>query len=118
MKATTLAAALLVLGPFASASETSVELPAALRQNVLADAAQKSGVPQASLRIKSIEAVTWPDGSLGCPQPGAVYTQALVPGYRIVIEAEGKEYAYHAARQGRFELCRKPIGVWEGYPER
>lgn len=102
----------------ASQAEGRPELPAALRQSVLADAAQRSGVPEKSLRIKSVEAVTWPDGSLGCPQPGAVYTQALVPGYRIVIEANGTEYPYHAAEQGRFELCRNPGGVWEGYPER
>jgi hypothetical protein len=38
--------------------------------------------------VVQAEAVTWPDGALGCPEPGIVYTQALVPGYWVVVEAE------------------------------
>jgi hypothetical protein len=29
----------------------------------------------------------WNDGSLGCPEPGMMYTQALVNGYWLIIEA-------------------------------
>ena len=53
----------------------------------------------------SAEAVTWSDGSLGCPQPGMMYTQALVPGYRVRIQAGGQVLDYHAGRSGQPALC-------------
>ena len=59
----------------------------ALLPRLLDDAARRIGVEPALLRVARIEAVTWPDGALGCPQPGRLYPQALVPGWRIRIEA-------------------------------
>jgi hypothetical protein len=32
-------------------------------------------------------------------------TRALVPGYRVVLEAGGERYDYHADTRGRFLLC-------------
>lgn len=74
-------------------------------QAALADAAQRTGVAMAELKIASIEAVTWLDGSLGCPEADLMYTQALVPGYRIRIEAGGKQFEYHTAKRGEMMLC-------------
>lgn len=51
------------------------------------------------------EAVTWPDGSLGCPEPGVMYTQALVDGYQLIIEANGEMYDYRLASNGFVKLC-------------
>ena len=48
----------------------------------LADAAKRTGLG-APRSWSECEAVTWADGSLGCPEPGMKYTMALVPGYRI-----------------------------------
>jgi len=60
-----------------------------------------------TIRLVSVEAVDWPDASLGCPQPGMMYAQVITPGFRVVLEAEGKEYAYHTDA-GRFVvLCEK-----------
>jgi len=49
------------------------------------------------LTVLSAEPVTWPDGSLGCPEPGGMYTQALVPGYRITVSTPDGEVAFHGA---------------------
>ena len=49
--------------------------------------------------------MNWPDGSLGCPQPGQVYTQALVPGWRLVVQRPGREAVYHARQRGKWLLC-------------
>ena len=81
------------------------EVPSELRQSVIADAASRSGVDSSAVTVKSAEAVTWPDGSLGCPQPGVMYTQMIVPGYRVVLLANGKEYDYRAGQKGSFQLC-------------
>lgn len=80
----------------------------------LADAVQRSGIDAAALRVASAERVTWSDGSLGCPQPGMLYTQALVPGYRIRIDAAGNTLDYHAGLRGAPRLCpagrsREPV---------
>ncbi|MDP1535204.1 MAG: hypothetical protein Q8L92_16635, partial [Rubrivivax sp.] len=70
-----------------------------------ADAARRTGVAAAQLQLISADAVTWPDGSLGCPAPGRMYTQALVPGYRVRIAAAGQVLNYHASEQGLPALC-------------
>jgi hypothetical protein len=63
-------------------------------------------------QLVSVEAVDWPDASLGCPQPGMMYAQVVTPGYRVILEAGGKMYEYHTD-EGRFAvLCDegKPSG--------
>jgi hypothetical protein len=55
------------------------------------------------LRVVSVEDVMWPDGALGCPEPGRMYTQALVPGQRVRIAAPGALEApmhYHISKRG------------------
>jgi len=74
----------------------------------LADAARRTGRDRSALKVLSSEAVIWPDGSLGCPQPGMSYTMALVPGYRIRILAGADVLDYHASRRGQLVLC--PLG--------
>lgn len=78
---------------------------AAAIQQALADAERRTGLPRSELKIESAESVTWPDGSLGCPEPGMAYTQALVPGYRVKILAAGTVLDYHAGRSGAPTLC-------------
>lgn len=54
------------------------------------------------------EAVTWPDGALGCPQPGMMVTQALVPGYRIRLRSGNRLYNYHGRAGGAPRYCERP----------
>jgi hypothetical protein len=56
----------------------------------------------------STEKIAWNDGSLGCPQPDHMYTQALVPGYRIRVRSADQTLDYHAAEAGPFLLCSLP----------
>jgi hypothetical protein len=75
---------------------------------VLADASKRTGVEITNLEIVESVAVTWPDGSLGCPEPGMNYTMALVPGYRIRIRAYQQVLNYHASARGYWVFC--PVG--------
>ena len=68
----------------------------------VADAAQKL---QVKATVVAVERVTWRDGSLGCPQPGMNYTQALVPGWRIRLTAGSRAIDYHASEGGRLVYC-------------
>jgi hypothetical protein len=80
-------------------------VPAPLLEKVLEDAQKRTGASRSQLEIISTEKVTWNDGALGCPQPDRMYTQALVPGYRIRVRVADQTLDYHAAEAGRFVLC-------------
>jgi hypothetical protein len=62
-------------------------------------------VEQFTLQVFSTQKITWSDGSLGCPQPDRMYTQALVPGYRIWVRGPDRPLDYHAAETGTFVVC-------------
>ena len=83
---------------------TPAQLQDAVRA-ALQDAARRSGRDVSSLQVALAEPVTWPDGSLGCPAPERMYTQALVPGYRIRIVAGSETLEYHGAGQGEPSYC-------------
>jgi hypothetical protein len=51
------------------------------------------------------ESAVWNDGALGCPEPGMMYTQALVNGYWVVIDAAGQNYDFRVDSGGNFRLC-------------
>ena len=95
-------------GPAGTAAAGAV--PDEILQKAIADAATQAGVDPAAVTVVSAEATTWNDGSLGCPEPGKVYTQALVPGYKIVLEAGGQTLDYHATETGSVKLCEGPAG--------
>lgn len=81
------------------------ELPEEIMTAVFEDLMAETAVTQASISVRQAEAVVWNDGSLGCPQPGEVYTMMPVEGYQIVLEANGRTYDYHVADTGYFVLC-------------
>jgi hypothetical protein len=73
----------------------------------IADLAQRLGIDETDITVTSEDEVTWRDGSVGCPEPGMMYTQALVPGRRLILTAGGQDYAYHSG-QGAYFYCEKP----------
>jgi hypothetical protein len=83
------------------------EVPEDILANILADAARRTGEPAESLEVVTAAAVTWNDGSLGCPEPGQLYTQALVDGYQVVIRVADEELDYRVGN-GDFRLCENP----------
>lgn len=80
-------------------------VPASLLEKVLEDVGNRTGASRSQIEIISTEKITWNDGALGCPQPNQMYTQALVPGYRIRVRIADQTLDYHAAETGRFVVC-------------
>lgn len=78
-------------------------------QAAIAAEAERSGVERAAVGVAGYADVTWSDGSLGCPQPGMMYTQALVPGHQLVLEVDGSYASYHAAEGKDFSFCAQPV---------
>lgn len=56
------------------------------------------------LSVRS-EPVTWRDGAIGCPASDRLYSQAAVPGWRIVVDDGKRTATYHATRSGKWLLC-------------
>ena len=74
-------------------------------RSALEDAASRLGLPVDRIEIVEVAPVTWADSSLGCPQPGMSYTQALVRGRRVVLRGAGQTLDYHSSASGPFFWC-------------
>jgi hypothetical protein len=59
----------------------------------------------AAATIVTARQATWPDGSLGCPKPGMVYTQAIVQGYQLVFDVASVTFDYRLTASGNAVLC-------------
>jgi len=83
------------------------EMPddAELIQSAVHDLSRRLLVPEETIELVEARPVEWPDGALGCPQEGQVYTQAIVPGTQVLLRADGRVYDYHAGADGVVFLC-------------
>ena len=79
--------------------------PPAMIEAMRSDAATRAGVAVSAVKIESALRVTWPDTSLGCPRPGMLYPQVLVPGWRVLVVADGRTYTYHAGPRDDWAWC-------------
>ena len=59
------------------------------------DLADRIGVAVNEVIVKDARSVQWGSGAMGCPKPDMNYTQALIPGIRLLLEANGTIYYYH-----------------------
>ena len=80
----------------------------ALVQKAKQDLAARLNIEIAAIELVRFDEVTWRDGSLGCPQPGMAYTQALVNGSLIVLRAGGAQYEYHSGGGRDPFYCANP----------
>lgn len=72
------------------------------------DAAGEHGVAPDAVEVVRADEVDWPDGARGCPRDGEVYTQAVAPGYLIVVEVDGQRVRYHAGEGEAPFRCDDP----------
>jgi hypothetical protein len=72
---------------------------------VLQDAAIRLGVDASALSVTAIEAMEWPDASLGCPEDGGVYAQVVSPGYQITVTDGSDSLEYHTGVNDAFVSC-------------
>ena len=83
-------------------------IPTHILDLVRTEAARLAGVSVDEVGVVAATQVTWGDGSLGCPLPGEMYTQVLVPGYQIILQAGEEEYDFRASANGDFRVCDQP----------
>ena len=70
--------------------------------------AEQRDIPPEEITVASWESVVWPDTSLGCPKPGMVYAQVIVPGYWVILEARGSVYRAHTDEAGELIVFCHP----------
>jgi hypothetical protein len=82
----------------------------------MSDLSQRLGLAVDDIELVSLIEVTWRDGSLGCPEAGMAYTQALVPGQQMILRVNGEAYHYHSGKDGVFEYCSDPLPPLDSMP--
>lgn len=65
-----------------------------------ADLAQRLNVDPSGIVVVSSEPVDWPDACLGIQSPDVMCAQVITPGYKIILEVDGKQYEYHTNDSG------------------
>jgi hypothetical protein len=63
------------------------------------------GIPVDEVNVVQAEKTRWSDSSLGCPEEGKMYAQAITPGYQVILEVDGQQYDYRANDQGLLKRC-------------
>ena len=62
------------------------------------------------VRVVEVKAAEWQDSSLGCPQPGKVYTPAAVKGFRLELAAGGARWEVRVAGRNAV-VCGRSKGL-------
>lgn len=101
--------------PNSSPTQENIMSPASVEQSeqvrlATEDLMQRLNISPEEISLVEITDVVWSDGSLGCPQPGMFYTQALVEGTRIRLQVGEAIYNYHSGRNQAPFLCENPSG--------
>ncbi len=61
---------------------------------------QKLGIAEEQVSFVSADAVDWSDSCLGLGGPAESCLQAITPGYKVILAAEGKQYEIHTDESG------------------
>ena len=70
-------------------------------QNAREALAQQLGVNVEDITVVSSGQVDWPNGCLGVAKPGMMCTDAIVPGYQVILEVNGKQYEVRTDLSGQ-----------------
>ena len=87
------------------------KVPQGILDAIIKEAATLAKVQREKLVILRAQPVVWNDGSLGCPEPGMMYTQALVNGYWVVIMRKARRTTSASTRAAGFTCARPVVGV-------
>ena len=78
--------------------------------------AAREGHEDAPAEVVSAFAVEWRDSSLGCPEKGRLYAQAIRPGYRVVLREGRTVHVVHVSGADAV-VCGKPLSTAEQQPK-
>jgi len=88
---------------YPNGDNSSSQLPANLtpaESAAITALSDKISMPAEQIKFVSAEAVNWPNGCMGVQKIGVMCTQAIVPGYKIVLQANSSLYEFHTNKDG------------------
>ena len=63
------------------------------------------------IRLATIAKVDWGNTSLGNPKPGMMYADVIVPGFKMLLEADGTYYLYHTSHEEEVFVGARDVPV-------
>ena len=89
-----------------SPEQTAPEIANPFVERAVYQLARELGIDYSMIRVISFEKTTWPDSSLGCPQPGEVYLQVLTAGYLIRLSVNELDFELHTGDRADGPIIR------------
>jgi len=86
--------------PLTSKSPTNASLPEGVRTALIQIAEQQKTV-SANVVLISYDEVQWNNSCLGVELPDMMCLQVITPGYRIIVQVNGKPFEYHTDISGK-----------------
>ena len=84
--------------PVATPNPTFEAIPAAVAaRQALAD---RISIETSAVTIQSVEEAMWRDSCLGVTVEGQICLDVITPGFKILLEASGKQYEAHTDENG------------------
>ena len=74
----------------------------------IANLAKGLGIAESQIAVVSTEAVVWPNGCMGIQRLGLMCTMNQVPGFRIILRANGIDYEVHTNQDGTIVSPEQP----------
>lgn len=65
------------------------------------------GITPPMISVIHFEKHNFKDSSLDCPQEGKTYTQGIIPGYHVMLLAQGKTYDYRLTDEKNIIQCKQ-----------
>lgn len=90
-------------GPITDEQPTPTDIQEDLtpaQQAAIAALSANLGLPADGITLVSTEAVEWPDGCLGVEEEGLACTQVIIPGFRVILEANDRQVEYRTNEDG------------------
>ena len=90
-------------GPITDEQSTPTHIPVDLtsaQRAALMALSENVGQPVDEIKLVSTEGVEWPDGCLGIQEEGLTCTQVITPGFRVILEANGRQVEYRTNEDG------------------
>lgn len=82
-------------------SKATVQVPPAVIARLRQALSQRTKLPPAKLKVVDATAKRWPDGCLGLAKTNEICTEALVPGWRVVLSDGKQRWVYRSDKQAR-----------------
>ncbi|NJM74290.1 MAG: hypothetical protein HC862_31890 [Scytonema sp. RU_4_4] len=92
-------------------------LPRPVTSAILRDLSNREQISNRKLEIIDYSQRTWRDGCMDLPRPDELCTQALVPGWRVVLSNGAQTWIYHTNSNGRSIRLANPYILTKNLPQ-